>query len=43
MLYSEIIVVSLILTQKLSILCEQNIEMLNDNLAVHIVTTGFRW
>jgi len=41
MLYREIITVcSQIHTKHINILCGQNVELLNVNLAVHIVTTG---
>jgi len=41
MLYSEIIAVcSQIHTQHINILCGQNVELLNVELVVHIVTTG---
>ena len=42
MLYREIIAVVLISThtKHINTLCEQNVELLNVKLAVHIVTTG---
>ena len=41
MLYREIIAVcSQIHTKHINTLCEQNVELLNVKLAVHIVTTG---
>ena len=41
MLYREIFAVcSQIHTKYINSLCGQNVEILNDNLAVHIVTTG---
>ena len=41
MLYREIIAVcSEIHTKHINTLCGQNVEFLNDKLAVHIVTTG---
>jgi hypothetical protein len=41
MLYREIIAVcSQIHTKHINTLCEQNVEPLNDKLAVRIVTTG---
>ena len=41
MLYSEIIAVcSQIHIQHINILCGQNVELLNVELVVHIVTTG---
>jgi len=41
MLYGEIIAVcSEIHTKHINTMCEQKVEMLNVNLAVHIVTTG---
>jgi len=41
MLYRETIAVySQIHTNHINTLCEQNIELLNVKLAVHIVTTG---
>ena len=41
MLYREIMAVcSQIHTKHINKLCGQNVELLNDNLAVHIVTTG---
>jgi len=41
MLYREIIAVCFeIYTIHINILCGQNVELLNVNLAVHIVTTG---
>ena len=41
MLYREIIAVSSqINTKHIIILCGQNVELLNVNLIVHIVTTG---
>ena len=41
MLYREIIAVcSEIHTKHINRLCEQNVELLNIKLAVHIVTTG---
>jgi hypothetical protein len=41
MLYREIIAVcSEIHTKHINTLCGQNVELLNVNLAVHIVTTG---
>ena len=40
MLYSEIIAVcSQIQTKHINTLCEQNVELLDVNLVVHIVTT----
>jgi len=43
MLYREIIAVCCqIHTKHVSILCGQNIELLNVKLAVHIVTTGLQ-
>jgi len=43
MLYREIIAVcSEIHTKHINILCEQNVELLNVKLVVHIVTTGFQ-
>jgi len=42
MVYREIIAVcSQIHTKHISTLCGQNVELLNIELAVHIVTTGF--
>jgi len=41
MLYREIIVVcAQIHTKYINILCGQKVELMNDKLAVHIVTTG---
>jgi len=41
MLYWEMIaVVSEIHTKHINILCGQNVEFLNVNLVVHIITTG---
>jgi len=41
MLYGEIIAVCFqIHTKHINMLCEQNVELLNVKLAVHIVTTG---
>jgi len=41
MLYREIMAVCFqIHTEHTNILCEQNVELLNVKLAVHIVTTG---
>ena len=41
MLYNEIIALcSQIHTKHINTLCEQNVELLNVKLAVHIVTTG---
>ena len=41
MLYSEIVAVcSQIHTKDINTLCGQNVELLNVNLAVHIVTNG---
>ena len=41
MLYKEIIVVcSEIHTKYINTLCEQNVDLLNVKLVVHIVTTG---
>jgi len=41
MLYREIIAVcSQIHTKHINTVCEQNVELLNVNLVVHIVTTG---
>ena len=41
MVYSEIIAVcSQIHTKHINTLCEQNVELLNVKLVVHIVTTG---
>ena len=41
MLYSEIMAVcSQIHTKHINTLCGQNVELLNVNLAVYIVTTG---
>ena len=41
MLYREIIAVcSQIRTKHINTLCGRNVELLNVNLAVHIVTTG---
>ena len=41
MLYREIIAVcSQIHTKHTNALCRQNVELLNDKLVVHIVTTG---
>jgi len=41
MLYGEIIVLwSEMHTKHINVLCEQNLELLNVKLAVHIVTTG---
>jgi len=43
MLYREIIAVcSQIYTKHLNTLCEQNAELLNVKLVVHIVTTGLQ-
>ena len=43
MLYREIIAVcSEIHTKYLNILCEQNVELLNVKLSVHIVTIGLK-
>ena len=43
MLYREIIAVcSDIHTKHISMLCGQNVELLNVKLAVHIVTTGLQ-
>ena len=43
MLYREIMAVcSEIHTKHINALCGQNVELLNINLVVHIVTTGFR-
>jgi hypothetical protein len=43
MLYKEIIAVcSEIQTKRINTLCEQNVELLNVKLAVHIVTTGYQ-
>ena len=42
MLYMEnVAVCSLIHTNSLNSVNGQNVELLNDNLTVHIVTTGF--
>jgi len=42
MLYKELIAVcSQIHTKHTKTLCEQNVELLNVKLAVHIVNTGF--
>jgi hypothetical protein len=44
MLYREIITVcSQIHTKHINTLCGQNVEFLNVNLMVHIVTTGLQW
>ena len=44
MLYREIIAVCCeIHTKHVNKLCEQNVELLNVKLAVHIVTTGLQW
>jgi hypothetical protein len=44
MLYREIIAAcSQIHTKHINTLCGQNVELLNVKLAVHIVTTGFKW
>jgi len=41
MLYMEIIAIcSQIHTKHINTLCEQNVELLNVKLVVHIVTTG---
>ena len=41
MLYREIMAVcSEIHTKHINTVCGQNVELLNDKLAVHIVTTG---
>jgi len=41
MLYREIIYVcSQIHTKHINTVCEQNVELLNIKLAIHIVTTG---
>jgi hypothetical protein len=41
MLYKEIIAVcSPIHTKHINTLCEQKVDLLNDKLVVHIVTTG---
>jgi len=40
MLYKEIAVRSQIHTKHINTLCEQNIELLNVKMAVHIATTG---
>ena len=41
MMYSEIIAVcSYVHTKHINTLCEQNVELLNVKLVVHIVTTG---
>ena len=41
MMYSEIIAVcSHVHTKHINTLCEQNVELLNVKLVVHIVTTG---
>jgi len=43
MLYREIIAVrSQIHTKHINTLCRQNVELLNVNLLVHIVTTGLQ-
>ena len=43
MLYREIIAAcSQIHTKHINTLCGQNVELPNDKLVVHIVTTGFR-
>jgi len=36
------IVCSLMHTKRINTLCGQNVELLNDKLAVHIVTTGLK-
>ena len=42
MLYREVnAVCSQIHTKHINTLCGQNLELLNDKLVVHIVTTGF--
>ena len=44
MLYGEIIAIcSQIQTKHLNALCEQDVELFNVKLAVHIVTTGLYW